>query len=250
MSEVGAAALLPDIQGVLDALAFEVSKKGRNVRRLGKQTDEGIIAKGHRIAWKIYRDGTLRDRFAPGNYQRWGFAMRARPKGKIYRYADGSPTGADTRKPAFVSTGAMRDQMAKRNSRRADSPTEVRTKFSIFGGALNAMGNKRGNISEVASEKRQMVTRPAHTRRDGRSGKVVQVRSYRQESVRRTYTYTKSPRTYAEEWAFRPTEIQAVQNDADRLILEGFRTAIYDRRTGQIRTSIRERMRGAANVAV
>lgn len=244
MSEVGASALLPDIQGVLDALAFEVSKKGRNVRRLGKQTDEGIIAKGHRIAWKIYRDGTLRDRFAPGNYQRWGFAMRARPKGKLYKYADGTPTGADTRKPAFVHTGAMRDQMAKRNSRRADSSTEVRTNFSIFGGALNAMGSKRGRISEVISEKRQTVTRAAHTRRDGRTGKPVKVRGYQQQGVKREYKVTLSPRTYAEEWAFRPTELVAVQQDANLLILEGFRSAIYDRRTGQIRTSIRERMRG------
>jgi hypothetical protein len=68
--------LLPDVLGVLDALAFEVNKKGRSVRMVGRITDESIIAKGQRQAWMIYRDGPLRDRFRSGNGQRYGFSKR------------------------------------------------------------------------------------------------------------------------------------------------------------------------------
>ena len=69
--------LLPDVLGVMDALALQVNKKGRNVRMVGRISDESIIAKGHRQAWMIYRDGPLRDRFRVGNGARYGFSKRS-----------------------------------------------------------------------------------------------------------------------------------------------------------------------------
>lgn len=251
--------LLPDVLGVLDALAYQVNAKGRSVRMVGRITDESIIAKGQRQAWMIYRDGPLRDRFRAGNGARHGFSKRsARYAGTDNFRADnrlGKP-GANVpgsrgqiRKgnlPDYVFTGRFRDQLAKRGTKRVSTPQETRTRFSIFGGALNLLSNQRGNISEVISQQRAMKTRPAHTRRDGRTGRTVSVRSYQQMAVTTVRKVTKSPRTYAEEWAYKPGETASVQKDADRLILEGFRSAIYDRRTGQIKTSIRARMRGVA----
>lgn len=249
--------LLPDVLGVLNALAYEVNAKGRSVRMVGRITDESIIAKAHRQAWMIYRNGPLRDRFRAGNGARYGFSRRSSAYIGTDSYrADrrlGKPgarvPGTQIRKgdlPDYVFTGRFRDQLAKRGTKRVSTPSETRTRFSIFGGALNLLSNKRGNISEVISQQRAMKTRPAHTRRDGRTGRTVSVRSYQQMAVTTVRKVTKSPRTYAEEWAYRPGETADVQKDADRLILEGFRSAIYDRRTGQIKTSIRARMRGAA----
>jgi hypothetical protein len=245
--------LLADVLGVLDALAFQVNKKGRNVRMVGRITDESIIAKAHRQAWMIYRDGPLRDRFRAGNGQRFGFSRRsARYAGNDQFRADnrlGKPgarvPGGQIRKgnlPDYVFTGRFRDQLAKRGTKRVSTTSETRTRFSIFGGALNLLGSQRGNISEVISQTRAMRTRPAHTRRDGRTGRTVSVRSYQQMAVKTERKVTKSPRTYADEWAYRPGETASVQTDADRLILEGFKTAIY--KNGQLRPSIRARMRG------
>jgi hypothetical protein len=248
--------LLPDVLGVLDALAYEVNAKGRNVRMVGRKTDESIIAKAHRQAWMIYRDGPLRERFRSGNGKAFGFSKRsiAYAGNDVFREDNrlGKPgtrvPGGRIRKgnlPDYVFTGRFRDQLAKRGTRRASTPNETRTRFSIFGGALNLLGSQRGNISEVISQQRAMRTRPAHTRRDGRSGKTVSVRGYQQMAIKTERKVTKSPRTYADEWAFMPGETDGVQKDADRLILEGFRSAIYDPRTKQIKTTIRARMRGA-----
>lgn len=248
--------LLPDVIGVLDALAYEVNAKGRSVRKVGRITDESIIAKAHRQAWMIYRDGPLRDRFRPGNGRTLGFSKRSmgyagndqfRADNRIGKPGSRVP-GKGIRKgnlPDYVFIGRFRDQLAKRGTKRVSTPNETRTRFSIFGGALNLLGSQRGNISEVISQTRAMRTRPAHTRRDGRSGRTVSVRSYQQMAVKTERKVTKSPRTYADEWAYQPGETASVQKDADRLILEGFRSAIYNRRTGQIKTSIRARMRGA-----
>ena len=249
--------LLPDVLGVLDALGDQISAKGRRVRMVGRITDESIIAKGQRQAWMIYRDGPLRDRFCVGNGQRFGFSKRSMGYAGNYRFrADnrlGKP-GANVpgsrgqiRKgnlPDYVFTGRFRDQLAKRGTKRVSTPQETRTRFSIFGGALNLLGSKRGNVSEVINQTRAMRTRPAHTRRDGRTGRTVSVRSYQQMAVKTERKVTKSPRTYAEEWAYQPGETADVQKEADRLILLGFKNAIY--KNGQIKTSIRARMRGAA----
>jgi hypothetical protein len=248
--------LLPDVLGVLNALAFEVNKKGRSVRMVGRRADETIIAKGQRQAWMIYRDGPLRDRFRAGNGARHGFSKRS------HQYAGNDAFRADNRLgkpgynvpgsrghirkgnlPDYVFTGRFRGALEKRKARRISTPGETVTRFSIFGGALNLLGAHRGKISEVISSDRKLVTRPAHRRRNPRTGGVVNVRGYQQMSVKTTRTVTKSPRTYAEEWAYKPGETAQVQRDADRLILEGFRSAIYDPRTGQIRSSVRARMR-------
>lgn len=249
--------LLPDVLGVLDALAYEVNAKGRSVRKVGRITDESIIAKAHRQAWMLYRDGPMRDRFRPGNGQRFGFSKRSagyagndnfRADNRLGKPGANVPgSRGQIRKgnlPNYVFTGRFRDQLAKRGTKRVSTTSETRTRFSIFGGALNLLGSQRGNISEVISHTRAMRTRPAHTRRDGRSGRTVSVRSYRQMAVKTERKATKSPRTYADEWAYRPGETADVQKDADRLILEGFKNAIY--KNGQIKTSIRARMRGAA----
>ena len=250
--------LLPDVLGVLDALAFQVNKKGRSVRIVGRSTDESIIAKGQRQAWMIYRDGPLRDRFRSGNGQRYGFSRRSiayagndrfRANNKVGKPGRNLPgTHGQIRKgnlPDYVFTGRFRDQLAKRQTKRVSTPQETRTRFSIFGGVLNFLGNQHGNISEIIDRERVRLTRSAYTRR-GPGGKSVSVRGYTQMGYKTTRKVTKSPRTYADEWAYQPQEVAGVQKDADRLILEGFRSAIYDRRTGQIKPSIRARMRGAA----
>lgn len=222
---------------------------------VGKITDEGIVARAHRQAWILYRDGPLRDRFQTGNGKKYGFSRRSFDYAGNDKYRSDSRLGKPGRRvagtqirkgdlPDYVFTGRFRNQLAKRKTKRVSTPQETRTRFSIGGSVMNVLGSQRGNISEIISQTRAMRTRPAHTRRDGRSGKTVSVRSYQQMAVKIDRKVTKSPRTYADEWAYRPGETESVQRDADRLVLEGFRSAIYDKRTGRIKMSIRERMRG------
>jgi hypothetical protein len=245
--------------GVLDALSYQINAKGRRVRMVGKITDEGIIAKAHRKAWMIYRDGPLRDRFRDGNGKIYGFSKRSFDYAGNDKYRSDNRLGKPGRNvpgskgqirkgnlPDYVFTGKFRAQLEKRKTKRVSTPQETRTRFSIGGGVMNVLGVQRGNISEIISQTRVMRTRPAHTRRDGRTGRTVSVRSYQQMAVKTERKVTKSPRTYAEEWAFRPGETNGVQIKADELIYKGFHSAIYDRRTKQIKTSIRELMRDRA----
>lgn len=262
MAEVAAATkevLLPDILGVLDALAWEVNKKGRNIRIVrGRTTDESIIVKAHRAAWGIYREGTLRDRFSMGNRQRFKFSSRdmrydgdasARANiktGKAGRNVPG--TFGKVRKaqlPDYVFSGKFRDQVLKRKPRIRYDAGSVVSRFTIRGGPLNALKKQRGYIKQNVIKTHMTKDRAPHMRNDPRIGRKVSVRGYRQVITQTKYTGVLSAWTYAQEWQFQPWEVNQVNDDTKKLIVEGFRTAIYDKRTKKIRTSVRKRMRAA-----
>jgi len=200
--------------------------------------DQGFLATrlkaSQRKAWVRYRDNPVYPgvafRFTFPAQPVMGFSYRLRSWGKGKRQT-----------PPYVRNGAFRESLAKRKPRlKRDGTTDLATSFSIFGGAMNLLGqdNQRGlKLAPPERFSKGKVLRAAHRRRCP-SGTVASVRAYSQvgyDFADRRKTAGISDKTYAQEWAFQPGEIAVVQEWADTFFLEDFRRLGVNSKTGQLK---------------
>ena len=211
--------------------------------------DQGFLATrlkaSQRKAWVKYRDNPVYPgaafRFTFPAQPVMGFSYRLRSWGRGRRQT-----------PPYVRTGALRDSISKRKPRiKRDGTSDLATSFSIFGGAMNLLGqdNQRGlKLAPPERFSKGLVKRASHRRRCP-SGTVANVRSYTQtgyDFTERLKTAGISGKTYAQEWSFQPGEIAVAQEWADVFFLEDFRRLGVNSKTGQLksratRDDIRER---------
>jgi len=200
----------------------------------------GLIKAAQQQAWAEYSEGPLVDRFKQVGFpNRLGFAKRSFRYQQRYTHSDPNvPHAKKSGSPHFVYTGRGRDQVLKRGAKTTRNESYVSTRKSIFFNALNALGSQRGVLTETQIVERKEVTRPAHVRRS-KNGKLVSVRAYRQMTGRPVYKSTPAQKTYAEEWAFRQEEVNAVKKRADELLEQAIRVKGFTRR-GALKKKFRD----------
>lgn len=184
---------------------------------------ERTLRASQRAAWLEWRDSGMRARFDRAGHKKYGFSKRKKSKGIL---------------PAYVHTGSFRRSLEKRKPKKVKVPGKVATSFSIFGGALNFLGqaNMHGIVSETKTLQTHIVTRRAHARQTV-SG-AVQVSAHPMRETIRKKIWTKSPKTYRDEWEYRDFELAHVRGRADALFLERFRKTAVDKK-GNIKANWR-----------
>ena len=188
-----------------------------------------IVKAGMRAGLTRWRDEFIPLRFSHAAHSLYGFANRSVSYSK--RRLKGSNGVYKGNLPDFVFTGRFRDSLLKRNPKAINDSAYFATyKFSIFGGVMNAIGDKRGYINEITSREKVTETVKAHTR------KGVTVRPHQRTGYRKTWKITASPRTYAQEWALTPAERAAavsLVNEETRRILASAK--YMDPKTGRFK---------------
>lgn len=198
---------------------------------------ERWVRAGQRAAWRSWRDDP----------KGMGARFDRRLQSSLYKFSDRKPS-RNRSVLDYVYTGAFRRSLAKRNPTRGRDPGgAIATRFSIFGGVLNALGQDRMRGVTARREIVESTTMqfPASTRRLP-SGQTVPVAGFtRTQHVRRT-EWTHAAQTYAQEWAFRPFELADVKARADAEITARFRRSALRRVGGRLvlRDSVRADWRG------
>jgi hypothetical protein len=197
----------------------------------------GHVAAAQKAAWIEWRGRSqypgLAMRFSlnrtPNDY---GFSSRSR-RGSKYSSRGNRTT------PYYVNSGSFKRAVMQRRPKSAYGDASVTTRFTIFGGVLNMLGApmQRGWQSTVTAQKVETVQRPAHFR--SVNGRPVRVRSYSQRKVTNTYEGGLSPRTYADEWNFRPDEVQWIASRTDTILRE--RLARIGYKNGSLKLKYRRR---------
>ncbi len=112
--------------------------------------------------------------------------------------------------PDYVNTGRFRDAVLSRKPKSANTGGDtVITRFSIFGGALNLIGNLHGVVSQVRKIERKRVQRRAYTRvqkHGAQAGKTQHVAGYEQWSTFVNVERTHAPLSYSQEFALREAD--------------------------------------------
>ncbi len=161
---------------------------------------------------------------------------------RVYQFSERMPVRGGKSTPKYVHTGSFRDQMRRRKTTRAGSGAVIATKFSIGGGVMNLLSadKQRGFTSVVTATETKIIDVPGYTRATG-----VQVSGYQQRSTKSTRKYSRSAKTYAEEWTLRDWEILEIKSRCDAAILSRFRKSALNK-NGTLKDSVREISRAAA----
>jgi hypothetical protein len=188
-----------------------------------------IVRAGMRQGLTEWRDKYVPLRFSHAAKSIYGFSNRSAPYAK--RRVKNQRSVFKGSLPDYVYTGKFRDSLLKRKPRTKATDGGIATgRFSIFGGAVNLLGQFKGSISEVTRTERITETVKQHRR----SGHVV--RSHRRTGYRKVWKTTLSPKTYAEEWAVTASEKSAATAMVDAATRRILSSARYmDPKTGRFR---------------
>lgn len=138
--------------------------------------------------------------------------------------------------PAFVSSGAMRDELMRRRPKRVKSaPGEVRTRFSLYHRSLNLMGGQHG--IERIDRIKQPVTYMMTVYQDS----VARAGAWKKQVTRMATVprITLSAKTYAQEWDWRPGEVEQIRRRSEQILASTVRSAAFDR-SGRLRAKYRK----------
>jgi hypothetical protein len=196
-----------------------------------------IVKAGMRKGLAEWRDKYIPLRFSHAAHSLYGFSNRSAPYAR--RRIKGQRGVFKGNLPDYVYTGRFRDSLLKRKPKtRTEGGSLATGRFSIFGGAVNLLGQFRGFISEVVNSERVTETVKQHTRR----GHVV--RAHQRTGYRKTWKRTISPKTYAQEWEVTADERAAAVAFVDRATRDILSSKTYlDPRTGRFRERfLREEM--------
>lgn len=227
------------------------------LRRLPDQAATWTRA-AHREAWKEYqtRDGEpgLRARFAqtaqklgsvrPGHFMQAGLGMyqwsarrRMIPRRDYRSRGHLSPRN---QRPAFVASGAMRDELMRRRVRPRRAGNEIRTKITLFHRSQNLWGPMHG-ITRIDYQRVQIsYMTTVYTGPGGSTDRADPQKVWVTRTVLQAIAQT-SPRTYAQEWSLQRREVAWFITAAERLLRQRVARAVFDKR-GNIRSTYRSRL--------
>ncbi len=195
------------------------------------------------------RDAVLewRDRTIPP-----GVAVRFSPLGKLF-YGFSNRKSKKAGSVDYVKTGSFRDQLAKRKPKTAVNGGIVSTKFSIGGGAMNLIGDLRGiKRQEYLRQTKQVAVRgymrTTYNHSNHPSVNRSPVRGYSQMRTSTKSTYTPADRTYREEFALIPADLEFINFKAEQNFIEEYRAAAFTSK-GQLRQSVRLKFRNGGEEA-
>jgi hypothetical protein len=186
------------------------------VSQIKPELFERTMRATQRAAWLLWRDSPqgMMERFGRGR-SKYAFSQRMPSRNR----SDGKQ-----HQQAYVTSGAFRASLAKRKPEKTKANGNlISTRFSIFGGVLNVLGaaKQRGFISSAISTTREIVTRGPFNRTINGATRIV--KAHQMTLVKTKRTWTRSARTYRDEWEYRPWELEWVQKKSDQLFLERFR---------------------------
>ena len=201
---------------------------------------DDLVYRWMRRAQKVAINGWKNSATAPG------VAARFLPEGKAfyhfsdrmrkYRYSKGNL-------PDYVRSGSLKAALLARSPHSENTGgTEVVTRFSIYGGALNALSRLHGAI-RFEKEKKHIT---AHRRSYDvvRKGRSVHVSAYDQRATVVVYERTPAPKSYADEFGITPADQSDIIRRVDEEFIKIYRKAAFNNR-GDVKRSALEKYHDA-----
>lgn len=207
----------------------------RLVELLQPKEFRGHIAAAQKAAWMEWKG---RKEY-PGLAMRFSQTNSPNPYGFSARANRRRVKNAGDTLPFYTFSGSFKRSVMQRRPKTKYNSATVSTRFTIFGGVLNLLGQNtmRGWSSQVETEKIEKVQRTAHIRTV--KGRPVRVSAYTQNRRVRTYSGGISNKTYAEEWGFRHDEILWISRRTDEILRDRLGRIGY--KNGELRLKYRRR---------